>query len=385
MMYNEIKSGDIPILSFLKGTDYAMYVGPELNPKQRELLKSKDIPVPVIYLPEILEQLSESVMKYNFPGVVMPEALSVESIYSQIRAEFEGRVTPESRIIVKYNGDVLVIYDAKDSFSLVVSYLINMCKPTSRPKAKISDIRFKKCLKFDESLLDLYESLNEDEHSLEEPCEDKGAHENIRFRISESPIEPRRVKKEEIKESFEACYREMSSEESFDDEMHNALKEAEEMIKNLLLKGCPAQMILSWINQSIKLSRLKITKQFKIFMTDYDNQEIKMGPLPKTVFLFFLRHPEGVMFTHLQDYREELKMIYGHVCTSDDPQRMEESINRLIDPFDNSICEKCANVKKAFLVKVADNIASNYYISGAQGEKKGISLDRSLVEWECEL
>jgi hypothetical protein len=260
-----------------------------------------------------------------------------------------------------------------------------MCKPTSRPKAKISDIRFKKCLKFDESLLDLYESLNEDEHSLEEPCEDKGAHENIRFRISESPIEPRRVKKEEIKESFEACYREMSSEESFDDEMHNALKEAEEMIKNLLLKGCPAQMILSWINQSIKLSRLKITKQFKIFMTDYDNQEIKMGPLPKTVFLFFLRHPEGVMFTHLQDYREELKMIYGHVCTSDDPQRMEESINRLIDPFDNSICEKCANVKKAFLVKVADNIASNYYISGAQGEKKGISLDRSLVEWECGL
>ena len=47
MMYNEIKSGDIPVLSFLKGTDYAMYVGPELNPKQRELLKSKDIPVPV--------------------------------------------------------------------------------------------------------------------------------------------------------------------------------------------------------------------------------------------------------------------------------------------------------------------------------------------------
>ena len=66
-MYNEIKYGDIPILSFLKGTDYAMYVGPELNPKQRELLKSKDIPVPVIYLPEILEQLSESVVNYNFP------------------------------------------------------------------------------------------------------------------------------------------------------------------------------------------------------------------------------------------------------------------------------------------------------------------------------
>lgn len=33
MMYNEIKAGDIPILSFLKGTEYAMYVGPDLPTK----------------------------------------------------------------------------------------------------------------------------------------------------------------------------------------------------------------------------------------------------------------------------------------------------------------------------------------------------------------
>lgn len=384
MMFNEIKSGDIPILSFLKGTDYAMYVGPQLNPKQRELLKSKDIPVPVIYLPEILEQLSESVMKYNFPGVVMPEALSVESIYAQIRAEFEGRITPESRIIVKYNGDVLVIYDAKDSFSLVISYLINMCKPKPKPgegKIKFKFKQFKSSL--NEPWGGLYDSIDED-LKCEESCVDTDALEDIRFRVSESPMESRRTKKEKITERV-ASYHELSSEDSFDHEMLNALKEAEEMIKNLLLKGCPAELILSWLNQNVRLSRIKITKQFKIFMTDYDNQEIKMGPLPKTVFLFFLRHPEGVMFSHLQDYREELKMIYGHVCTNDDPQKMEESINRLIDPFDNSICEKCAAIKKAFVLNVSDTVAKNYYINGAQGEKKGISLDRNLVEWECEL
>ena len=70
-MYNEIKSGDIPILSFLKGTDYAMYVGPELFPKQRVQLRSKDIPVPVIYLPEILEQLSESVFFRCLPDFIL--------------------------------------------------------------------------------------------------------------------------------------------------------------------------------------------------------------------------------------------------------------------------------------------------------------------------
>ena len=384
MMFNEIKSGDIPILSFLKGTDYAMYVGPDLNPRERQQLKSKDIPVPVIYLPEILEQLSESVLGYNFPGVVLPESLSVESIYAQIRAEFDGRVTPESRLIVKYNGDVLVIYDAKDCFSLVISYLINMCKPASKRKVKITGIRFNKISRFDDSLLDLYESLDEESPFKEEPAADLSEPEGIRFRISESREESRREKKEEILFSTESRCREMLSEESFDEEMQNALKEAEEMIKGLLLKGCPTELILSWLNQNVKLSRLRITKHYKILLVDYD-KEIKMGPLPKTVFLFFLRHPEGVMFSHLQDYKQELKEIYGRVCTNDDLEKMEQSISRLTDPFDNSICEKCAAVKKAFVMNVSDTVAKNYYVNGSQGEKKSISLDRNLVEWECEL
>lgn len=383
-MFNEIKSGDIPILSFLKGTDYAMYVGPDLNPRERQQLKSKDIPVPVIYLPEILEQLSESVLGYNFPGVVLPESLSVESIYAQIRAEFDGRVTPESRLIVKYNGDVLVIYDAKDCFSLVISYLINMCKPASKRKVKITGIRFNKISRFDDSLLDLYESLDEESPFKEEPAADLSEPEGIRFRISESREESRRENKEEILFSTESRCREMLSEESFDEEMQNALKEAEEMIKGLLLKGCPTELILSWLNQNVKLSRLRITKHYKILLVDYD-KEIKMGPLPKTVFLFFLRHPEGVMFSHLQDYKQELKEIYGRVCTNDDLEKMEQSISRLTDPFDNSICEKCAAVKKAFVMNVSDTIAKNYYVNGSQGEKKSISLDRNLVEWECEL
>ena len=78
-------------------------------------------------------------------------------------------------------------------------------------------------------------------------------------------------------------------------------------------------------------------------------------------------------------------MIYERVCKNDDLAKMQESIERLINPFDNSICEKCAAIKKAFLLNISDEVAKNYYINGAQGEKKGISLDRNLVEWQCEL
>ena len=166
--------------------------------------------------------------------------------------------------------------------------------------------------------------------------------------------------------------------------MAKAAAEIEKMVKDLLLQGFPAEIVQSWLNEAVKLSRLRITRQFKILLVDYD-MEIKMGPLPKTVFLFYLRHPEGVKFTYLQDHVDELRNIYGHVSVNDDPVKMDESIASLTDPLNNSICEKCAAIKKAFMLKVQDNVARNYYITGMQGGEKGIALDRNLVEWECQL
>ena len=369
MMYNEVRSGEISCLSFLKGTPYVMYVGPELSPAQRAKLRCDSIHVPVIYLPEILEQLSDEVLGYNFPGVKLPVDLSVDYIYNQIRAEFGDKVTPESRLLVKYDGEALVIFDAKTHFDLVISYLINKCAPKRR---------FKMSWKMGSFMGDIYDKVHDDEEIIisesSEVCYEESKKESdIRFRFT-SIDEDRIV----------APKRKPTADEEFTQEMERMATELQAYIRGMLIKGCPPELILSCLNQSVKLSRLRVTRQYKILLVDYD-KEIKMGPLPKAVFLFFLRHPEGVMFSHLQDHKKELREIYGRVCTNDDPKKMEESVARLTDPLDNSICEKCAAVKKAFVMNVSDTIAKNYYINGAQGERKGISLDRDLVEWECEL
>lgn len=365
-MYNDVKVGDIPILSFLKDTDYAMYVGPDLTATELNQLRELDITIPVIYLPEVLEGLSDEKVKYNFPGVTIPESLTVENIYAQIRKEFEGRITEKSRLVVMYNMGVLMMYDTKETggtFGQLLDFLSSKYSRYSRSRRDRSAIARRNLI--------LEELRKYIDSNFEERFEEVYKKEILPY--LSKPVVPH------LEPNYDSV-----ADVSFKDDMENATKEAEMTVKNLLLNGCPPEMILSWINQSVKISRLRVSKQFKIYLTDYDNTEIKMGPLPKTVFLFYLRHPEGVMFSHLQDYRKELRMIYGHVCTNDDPEKIEESVKRLIDPLDNSISEKCAAVKKAFVLKVADNIASNYYVAGAQGEKKGISLDRSLIDWECE-
>lgn len=365
-MYQEIRRDAVPCLSFMKNTDYILYVGPNLSLMQKIKLSSTDIRVPVIYLPDALKQLSKDVFAYNFPGIDRPSGMSPEPLYSRIRAELGIPDKMNDHLFVRAEGDGLAFFDAGNDFRLAVSYLL------SRRRCSLWDIR-----------VEYPKHINEEcRHFSVEPDEDEG----IRFSVSgnyESYIDA----EEQIDGEMSFCYPEpeaVEADEEFSAHMNRAAGEVHESIKKLLLDGFPVEIILSWLNEEVHLSRLRITRQFKILLLDYD-KEVRMGPLPKTVFLFFLRHPEGVRLSYLQDHVDELMHIYEHVCVNDDPKKMRKSIETLVDPFNNSICEKCAAVKKAFMLQVRDSIARNYYITGAQGAEKRITLDRSLVEWECEL
>ena len=74
-------------------------------------------------------------IQYNFPGVSWPGDISAEVIYSQIRAELASyRITSDSRLLIKYEGDSYVIFDAEGSFDLAISYLVNKCKYVPKRK-----------------------------------------------------------------------------------------------------------------------------------------------------------------------------------------------------------------------------------------------------------
>ena len=160
-------------------------------------------------------------------------------------------------------------------------------------------------------------------------------------------------------------------------------REVERKIRRLVEEGFPIETIETWLQNAVKLSRIKITANKRIILTDYD-KEIVMRQLPKTLFLFFLKHPEGCRLKELSDHRNELLTIYRKLTNLDDQIQMEGSIDMLVDPLSNSFSEKCAAVKSAFLEALPERIANHYYIQGPQGGVKGISLDRTLVEWESE-
>lgn len=134
---------------------------------------------------------------------------------------------------------------------------------------------------------------------------------------------------------------------------------------------------------AIKVSRLTIAKDCTILLADYQ-KEVKMEPIVKAIYLLFLKHPEGIAFKCLPDYRKELADIYQKIKPFGLTDRAIRSIEDVTNPLLNSINEKCSRVRAAFLPEVDATLLEQYIITGKSGEVKKVTLPRELVVWGWE-
>lgn len=153
-------------------------------------------------------------------------------------------------------------------------------------------------------------------------------------------------------------------------------------VKKVRAKGMNEWTFRSLFKTKAQLSRLVVTKDFRLFLPDYNDIEIKMEPLVKAVYLLFLRHPDGIVFKELSDYREELLNIYKGLKPMGLSKRTIQSIEDVTNPLLNSINEKCARIRSAFVKEFDEGLAKNYFVTGERGEAKRITLSRDLVVWE---
>lgn len=182
----------------------------------------------------------------------------------------------------------------------------------------------------------------------------------------------------------------------FDDDLHQLysnehntiekIKRNIEELKNLgyyevLLREMLRKLIDETINtqEGIRLSRLYMDSEFRLYLPDYKNVEIKMTTLPKALYILFLRHPEGIILKQLSDYEPELMKIYQLISNRENLADMSDSVKRMCSPIDQSVNEKISRIREAFVSQISDNYAKHYYITGERAKEKVIKIDRSLV------
>jgi hypothetical protein len=107
-----------------------------------------------------------------------------------------------------------------------------------------------------------------------------------------------------------------------------------------------------------------------------------LRPLEKTLYLFYLIHPEGIHLTHLVDHKEELKQLYFRFTNTGELPLIYSRIDDLCNVMSNSASEKISKIKKAFEKCIGQKLAGQYIIQGEHGDVKKILLhqDYQVIE-----
>ena len=128
--------------------------------------------------------------------------------------------------------------------------------------------------------------------------------------------------------------------------------------------------------------KLFIDKEYNIHLDGKEGRVLPLRPLVKAVFIFFLKHPEGILLKERFLFEKELYDIYTVIVPHVPEEDRRERIRRLVNPSDNSFSEK-ASVLNARLEKFLPvGAVDQYKIQGTNGFPRRILLDPLLVSWE---
>lgn len=104
-----------------------------------------------------------------------------------------------------------------------------------------------------------------------------------------------------------------------DDLLGNLAIDMEADIVKAVENGIPDKDILDVVKRIIlrvnKSDRIIIRKNYRIYIDEENKKEVKMAALPKALYLFLLKHPEGINRNELFRYMPEITYIYLKVRT----------------------------------------------------------------------
>jgi hypothetical protein len=122
--------------------------------------------------------------------------------------------------------------------------------------------------------------------------------------------------------------------------------------------------------------------QLKIILPDSGDEELRLSPVQRAVYLLFLRHPEGILFKEMPDHFEECKQIYHRTYTGGSIVAINNTINRLVYNEDSTLSEVLSKIKYRLMNQLGSNLAERYIIQGERAETRKINIDRKMIIWD---
>lgn len=176
--------------------------------------------------------------------------------------------------------------------------------------------------------------------------------------------------------------RENPNDDFYPKSVRKKMQHVRQLIEELRSLGVHETSITDLLRPERPISRIYITPAYRIFLPEFNNLEVQLGPLPRTVFILFLRHPEGIVLKEISDYFAELLEIYKVVMG----QKFKESkalscLGRICNPTSNSLNENISRIHDHLRSILDETIAASYYICGKRAEARQILIPQALINW----
>jgi hypothetical protein len=161
----------------------------------------------------------------------------------------------------------------------------------------------------------------------------------------------------------------------------NSLDVSNEMMTQVqaIFKGIQSEFDFKVETKPIAPSKISISDKGEILLDDYEIV-LNMPELWKTLYIFFLRHPEGVLAANIDDFAAELREIYSVCRPTARVDMVNTSIANLVYHDRAHFNQTKSKINKMIKDLLKEPRCNYYLIEGVRNNPYKISIPRNLVD-----
>ena len=178
------------------------------------------------------------------------------------------------------------------------------------------------------------------------------------------------------------------------DRMERKRKEALERIKHDIINYIaryhedPKELMAELLQGKVVVGqpgRVLVNGDMKIVLPDYDELEIQMPAMCRTLYVLFMKlrkqGSDGIILKNMDEHIADIRNIYSMVKPGASDYRVAQTVDNLCDPLSDSLNQMISRINRCIRNVITDKqLAQQYIISGTRGGEYGIALDPEYLE-----
>lgn len=158
-----------------------------------------------------------------------------------------------------------------------------------------------------------------------------------------------------------------------DEDAASIVAQIKTLLRQLRTKGATDKDIDSLLAEEEKPGRAYVDSAGMLVLPDAGNVKIKLTPMERTLYILFLRYPEGINAEELWRYWDELCDIYGSQTVYDDLDLIEDAVEGICDEEKVTWYTNVSRIKRKITDKLGKRAAEQYIIRRYSGNIYKIS------------